>query len=245
MSNIWNNSNFNLISQHYRHLGLYLNSCVARCVASRPVIGWWQHAPSNATLYRWVWNQTTVVFQIHAGDNCRHCYRLHYPRRPAQYITSVKPARSEATWQLVYSTWNHLACLSSASSWMHLSLSSMSTGSGAAAALASSAPEPQTTLTTEWVVVLRPTHKHAFNGPFPGLPGWASTRKVKPIWILLKQETVSGSGISWAECKSAPRSRQKTMPAPHHSDFYRPDALPAAQPTESKHWRFYTPLDTK
>jgi len=24
----------------------------------------------------------------------------------------------------------------------------------------------------------------------PGLPGWASTRKVKPIWILLKQEIV-------------------------------------------------------
>ena len=24
-----------------------------------------------------------------------------------------------------------------------------------------------------------------------------------------------------------------TMPAPHHSDFYRPDALPAAQPTAS------------
>ena len=52
---------------------------------------------------------------------------------------------------------------------------------------------------------------------FPGLPGWASTRKVKPIWILLKQETVSGSGISWAVCKSAPRSRQIIMPAPHHS----------------------------
>ena len=29
---------------------------------------------------------------------------------------------------------------------------------------------------------------------------------------------------------SAPRSRQITMPAPHHSVFYRPDALPAAQP---------------
>ena len=37
---------------------------------------------------------------------------------------------------------------------------------------------------------------------FPGLPGWAGTRKVKPIWILLKQETVSGSGISRAICKS-------------------------------------------
>ena len=53
----------------------------------------------------------------------------------------------------------------------------------------------------------------------PGLPRWAGTRKIKPIWILLKQETVSGSGISWAICKSAPRSRQITMPAPHHSVF--------------------------
>ena len=61
--------------------------------------------------------------------------------------------------------------------------------------------------------------------PGPGLPGSASTRKVKPIWILLKQETASGSVISWAICKSAPRSRQITMPAPHHSVFYRPDAL--------------------
>jgi len=71
----------------------------------------------------------------------------------------------------------------------------------------------------------------------PGLPGWAGTRRVKPIWILLKQETVSGSGIRWAICKSASRSRQTTTPAPHRSVFYRPDALPAAQPTVSKHWR--------
>ena len=48
---------------------------------------------------------------------------------------------------------------------------------------------------------------------------------------------MSGSGISWATCMSAPRSRQITMPVPHHSVFYRPDALPAAQPTASKHWR--------
>ena len=47
---------------------------------------------------------------------------------------------------------------------------------------------------------------------FPGLPGWADTRKVKPVWILLKQETANGNGI-------------------------RPDALPAAQLTASKHWR--------
>ena len=48
---------------------------------------------------------------------------------------------------------------------------------------------------------------------------------------------MSGSGISWAMYKSAPHSRQVTMPAPHHSVFYRPDALPAAKPIVSKHWR--------
>ena len=68
---------------------------------------------------------------------------------------------------------------------------------------------------------------------FPWLPRWAGT---KPIWVLLKQETVSGSGISWAVCKSAPRSRQITTPAPHRSVFYRSDTLPAAQPTASERW---------
>ena len=82
------------------------------------------------------------------------------------------------------------------------------------------------------------THTHTrLTALFPGLPRWAGTSKVKPIWILLKQVTVSGSGISWAICKSAPSSRQITMPPLHHSVFYRPDALPAAQPTASKDWR--------
>ena len=65
-----------------------------------------------------------------------------------------------------------------------------------------------------------------------GLPGWADTRKVKPIWILLKQETVSGSGISWAICKSAPRSRQITMPALHRSVFLQA-GCPSCRPTNS------------
>ena len=44
---------------------------------------------------------------------------------------------------------------------------------------------------------------------------------------------MSSSSITWAICKSAPCLRQITMPAPHHSVFYRPDALPAAQQRES------------
>ena len=50
---------------------------------------------------------------------------------------------------------------------------------------------------------------------------------------------MSGSGINWAVCKSAPCSRQTTTPASHHSVFYRPDALPATKPTASKHWKLF------
>ena len=77
------------------------------------------------------------------------------------------------------------------------------------------------------------THTHTrLTALCPGLPGWAGTRKVKPIWILLEQETVSGSGISWAICKSAPRSRQITTPAPHYSSFLQA-GCPSCHPTNS------------
>ena len=78
-------------------------------------------------------------------------------------------------------------------------------------------------------------HTRPFNGPFSRTIRVSRYQKDKPIWILLKQETASSSGISWVICKSAPRSRQITTPASHQSVFYRLDALPAAKPTASKH----------
>jgi len=88
----------------------------------------------------------------------------------------------------------------------------------------------------ETIKKIKSTHTHThLMALCPGLPESASTRKVKPIWIKLKQETVSGSGINWAIFKSAPLSREITTPTPHSSVFYRPDALPVAQPTASKH----------
>ena len=44
------------------------------------------------------------------------------------------------------------------------------------------------------IELLTHTHTHPFTALCPGLPGWARTRKVKPIWILLKQETVASAG---------------------------------------------------
>ena len=55
--------------------------------------------------------------------------------------------------------------------------------------------------TISTTTVLRPC------GFYPGLPGWAGTRKVKTSLDLFKQEIVNGSGISWAICKSAPHPR--------------------------------------
>jgi len=61
---------------------------------------------------------------------------------------------------------------------------------------------------------------------YPGEPA------PEPIWILLKQETLSGSGISWDICKSAPRSRQITMPASHHS--VSTGRMPFLQPNQQR-----------
>ena len=84
------------------------------------------------------------------------------------------------------------------------------------------------------------TCARAFNGLLSGTTRVGRYHNVTNL-DLLKQETVSGSGISWAVCKSAPHSRQITTPALHYSVFYRPDALPATQPTASKHWRHDNP----
>ena len=75
------------------------------------------------------------------------------------------------------------------------------------------------------------THTHPYNGPFPGLPRLAGTRKVKPIWIVQKQETVSGSGISWAICKSALRSRQIATCTPPLSFLHA--GCPSCRPTNT------------
>ena len=72
------------------------------------------------------------------------------------------------------------------------------------------------------------THTHLFNGTLSGTSRVSWYQKGKTNLDLLEQKTVRGSGNSWVVWKSAPRSWQITMPAPHHLVFYRPDALPAA-----------------
>jgi len=61
-------------------------------------------------------------------------------------------------------------------------------------------------------------------------------QKSKTNLDLLQQEKVSdGNGISWAIWQICTLSQTDNIPVPHHSVLYRLDALPAAQPTVSKH----------
>jgi len=79
---------------------------------------------------------------------------------------------------------------------------------------------------------------HLFNDLFSRTT-WASRYQRGKTSLDLNEARDDGvwgcSGISWTICKqSAPHSRQITTPTPHYSIFYRPDALPGAQPTASK-----------
>ena len=80
-------------------------------------------------------------------------------------------------------------------------------------------------------------HTHPFNGPLSGTTQVGQYQKGKTNLDFTEARDSEWQWHQLAICKSAPCSGQITMPAPHRSVFYRPDALPAAQPTASKHWR--------
>ena len=73
-----------------------------------------------------------------------------------------------------------------------------------------------------------PPHHNCFTALFPGPPGSAGARRE------LLDFMVQGE-INWGRNTDHPAGRHSTSTIPHI--FYGPDALPAAQPTVSRHWR--------
>ena len=69
---------------------------------------------------------------------------------------------------------------------------------------------------------------------FPGLPRWASARKVKPIYFSEATDSEWQQGHMQVCTLLQTDSHTSTPPL----CFYRPDALPVAQPTASKHWLY-------
>ena len=75
------------------------------------------------------------------------------------------------------------------------------------------------------------THTPPFNGPFSGTTQVSRYQNGKTNLNFTEEQTVSDSGISWAICKSAPRSRQITTPATHHSFLH--SGCPSCRPSNS------------
>jgi len=77
------------------------------------------------------------------------------------------------------------------------------------------------------------THTRPFNGPLSGTTRVSryQKRKTSLDFTESKRQWVA-CGISWAICKSAPRSRQITTPAPHRSVFLQ-SGRPSCRPTNS------------
>jgi len=93
-------------------------------------------------------------------------------------------------------------------------------------------------VTTPWLPI---PHYMPLTAFFPRT-AWASRHQnVKPFQILLEQEMSWWTGWHWHQldhmhiiCTSLQTDNHaSTSPL----SFYRPDALPSAQPTSSKHWR--------
>jgi len=84
------------------------------------------------------------------------------------------------------------------------------------------------------------THIHTvplqpFYGPFSGPPGWAGAKRKLLDFMVQGKINRDRNTDHTAGCHNI-RTNQ-CPPPPSSPFFYRPDALPAAQPTVSKHWR--------
>ena len=79
-------------------------------------------------------------------------------------------------------------------------------------------------------VRLRCGYSLHFNGHLPGGSGLAST-KMSSFWLLLQLRMMK---VVVLTCKAPVKS---SPPTNQYPVFYRPDALPVAKPTVSKHWR--------
>jgi len=83
------------------------------------------------------------------------------------------------------------------------------------------------------------THTQPFYGPFSGttLVSWCQKRTRELLDFMVQGKINRGRHIDQPVWRHSIRAKQ--CPPPPSPIFYMPDALPAAQPTVSKHWRQY------
>jgi len=81
----------------------------------------------------------------------------------------------------------------------------------------------------------KPHHHNRFTALFPGLPRWTGARR-ELLDFMVQGKINRGRHTDHPAGRHSIRTNQ-CPPPPSPISFYRPDALPAAQTTVSKHWR--------
>jgi len=76
---------------------------------------------------------------------------------------------------------------------------------------------------------------HPFNGPLSGTTRVSQYQKGKTNLDFTEARDREWQSNQLGHMQVCTSLQTDTMPAPHHSVFYRPDALPAAQPTMLMH----------
>ena len=79
------------------------------------------------------------------------------------------------------------------------------------------------------------THTHTFNSPLSGTTRVSQYQKGKTNMDFTEARDSEWQWFQLGHMQVCTSLQTDTTPAPHRSVFYRPDALPAAQPTASKH----------
>jgi len=91
---------------------------------------------------------------------------------------------------------------------------------------------------TKLTNIVSNTYQHSFNGFFSSTNWISWHQKGKTCWILMKQEMMRWQWHQLDHVQIICTLLQTDNHAgPYNSIFYRPDALPDAQPTVSEHWR--------
>jgi len=93
---------------------------------------------------------------------------------------------------------------------------------------------------SQYIAVLsfsRSTCTHSFNGPFSGTTQLSRYQKGKTNLDFTEARNSEWQWHQLGHMQVCTLLQTDSHTRTHHSVFYRPDALPAAQPTVSKHWR--------
>ena len=182
---------------------------------------------SNAVLRKTTQQQNTIIVIIYVLNGIfRLRFKWRFPGEPGFasstsgfFFQSFQKRTSEVKWHIIFLQAGHPSC--------------RTTNNVKALKEAQSTDHNQKNHPPVYIV--HHHHHNHFTALFLGPPGWTGARR-ELLDFMVQGKINRGRHTDHPAGRHSIRTNQ--CPPPLSSPyFYRPDALPAAQPTASKHWR--------